>query len=70
VPAEGPARLARSGDLAVVVAPSFIRRADPATIGTDPSLARTELGWRPQPELDVFLRDMLADLPPRDAPLS
>ena len=32
---------------------------DPATIGTDPTLARTELGWRPGPELDTFLREML-----------
>jgi GDPmannose 4,6-dehydratase len=68
-PADWTARLARTGDLAVVVDPSFIRHADPATIGTDPSLARTELGWRPRPELDVFLRDMLADLPTRDADL-
>jgi len=58
-PSEWTGRLASSGLLAVVVDPSFIRHADPATIGTDPTLARTELGWRPGPELDTFLREML-----------
>ena len=48
-PADWTARRADSGTLAVVVDPSFVRHADPATIGTDPSLARDELGWRPHP---------------------
>jgi GDPmannose 4,6-dehydratase len=59
-PADWTARLARTGEPAVVVDPSFIRHADPATIGTDPSLARNELAWRPQRGLDAFLADMLA----------
>ena len=59
-PTDWTARLADSGALAVVVDPSFVRRADPATIGTDPSLARGELGWLPRSDLDAFLIDMLS----------
>ena len=59
-PADWTARLEGTGAPAVVVDPSFIRTADPATIGTDPSRAREELGWRPRPDLDAFLSDMLA----------
>lgn len=59
-PADWTARLATIGSLVVVVDPSFIRRADPAMIGTNPSLARKELGWRPRSDLDGFLSDMLA----------
>jgi GDPmannose 4,6-dehydratase len=59
-PADWTARLAGTGAPAVVVDPSFIRHADPATIGTDPSRARDELAWRPRTDLDAFLEDMLA----------
>lgn len=58
-PADWTARFEGTRTLAVVVDPSFVRRADPATIGTDPTLARTELGWRPRGELDAFLDEML-----------
>jgi GDPmannose 4,6-dehydratase len=54
------ATFADSGATAVVVDPAFIRPADPRAIAADPSRARTELGWEPQPGLDVFLEDMLA----------
>ena len=54
-PADWTARLVATGHPAVVVDQSFIRRADPASIGTDPSLARDELGWQPHSELDAFL---------------
>jgi GDPmannose 4,6-dehydratase len=60
-PADWTARLADSGRLGVVVDPAFVRHADPPTIGTDPSRARNELDWRPQPDLDTFLADMLSD---------
>lgn len=59
-PAAWTARLAGSGEPAVVVDRSLLRPADPETIGTDPSRARGELGWRPRPGLDAFLDDMLA----------
>ena len=59
-PADWTARFERTGAPAVVVDASFIRTADPAEIGTDPSRARAELGWRPRPDLDAFLSDMLA----------
>jgi len=62
-PADWTAQLADTGNPAVVVDPSFIRHADPATIGTDPSKARDELAWRPRGDLDAFLRDMLAANP-------
>ncbi len=58
--ADWTARLVATGHPAVVVDQSFIRRADPASIGTDPSLARDELGWQPRSELDAFLADMLS----------
>jgi GDPmannose 4,6-dehydratase len=58
-PSEWTARLADTGALAVVVDPSFVRHADPAMIGTDPSRARDELAWRPRTDLDTFLADML-----------
>jgi GDPmannose 4,6-dehydratase len=59
-PADWTARLAATGAPAVVVDASFIRHADPVTIGTDPSRARDELAWRPRTDLDTFLADMLA----------
>lgn len=59
-PADWSARLAGTGNPIVVVDPALIRAADPATIGTDPSLARDELGWRPQSGLDPFLKALLA----------
>ena len=68
-PTDWTARLATTGSLVVVVDPSFIRRADPAMIGTNPSLAANELGWRPRSDLDGFLLDMLAaDAPIPDQP--
>ena len=48
-----------SGSTAVVVDPEFVRPADPAAIGANPSRARRELGWEPRPGLDSFLTDML-----------
>lgn len=59
-PAAWTAHLVATGHPAVVVDPSFVRHADPASIGTDPSLARDELAWRPRSDLDAFLADMLA----------
>ena len=59
-PVDWTARLAATGGVIVVVDPSFIRRADPAMIGTNPSLAGNELDWRPRSDLDGFLSDMLA----------
>ena len=44
---------------AVVVDATFMRSADPPAIESDPSRARTELGWDPRPGLDPFLREML-----------
>ena len=48
-----------SGEAAVVVDPGLVRPSDPMAIAADPRRARTELGWRPRPGLDVFLREML-----------
>jgi GDPmannose 4,6-dehydratase len=59
-PAAWHATFAQSGERAVAVDASFIRPADPRAIAADPSRARNELGWEPQPGLDVFLEDMLA----------
>ena len=47
------------GDVAVVADSKFVRPADPAAIGADPSRVRAELGWEPRVGLDVFLTDML-----------
>ncbi len=58
-PAHWTARFREGGAAVVVVDPALLRPADPATIGTDPSLARRELGWRPSPGLDAFLEAML-----------
>lgn len=58
--ADWTARLAATGETVVVVDRSLLRPADPATIGTDPSRARTELGWQPRGGLDAFLGEMLA----------
>jgi len=59
-PVDWTARLAGSARSVVVVDPALIRPADPATIGTDPSHARDDLGWRPQSGLDPFLEALLA----------
>ena len=59
-PANWAAVFRTSGSSAVVVDPDLIRPTDPAVIQADPSRARRELGWTPQPGLDRFLRDMLA----------
>jgi GDPmannose 4,6-dehydratase len=59
-PAAWSATLAGTGQLVVVVDPALLRPADPASIGTDPALARRELGWRPTAGLDAFLGEMLA----------
>ena len=50
----------RDRQVAVVVDPSVLRPTDPECIGTDPALARSELGWAPTAGLDAFLEDMLA----------
>ena len=59
-PADWSARIVGTGQVVVVVDPSLLRPADPASIGTDPSLARRELGWQPTAGLDAFLEEMLA----------
>jgi GDPmannose 4,6-dehydratase len=59
-PADWSARLGSTGAPMVVVDPTFIRPTDPVTIGTDPTLARDELGWQPRAGLDAFLEEMLA----------
>ena len=66
-PADWTARIVETGQLAVVVDPSVLRPTDPECIGTDPALARSELGWEPTAGLDAFLEDMLA--PYRLAPI-
>jgi GDPmannose 4,6-dehydratase len=48
-----------AGGAAVVVDPEFVRPADPAAIGADPSRVQSDLGWEPRVGLDVFLTDML-----------
>jgi len=58
--ADWMARIVETGQLAVVVDPSVLRPTDPECIGTDPGLARSELGWEPTAGLDAFLEDMLA----------
>ena len=59
-PADWTARIVDTGQLAVVVDPLVLRPTDPECIGTDPGLARRELGWEPTAGLDAFLEDMLA----------
>lgn len=59
-PARWSARFRSDGSTAVVVDPGLLRPTDPTAIRTDPSRARQDLGWQPQPGLDRFLRDMLA----------
>ena len=59
-PAHWTAVFRSSGTPAVVVDPNLIRPTDPTVIQADPSRARRELGWTPQPGLDRFLSDMLA----------
>ena len=59
-PASWSARIVETGQVVVVVDPALLRPADPASIGTDPALARRELGWRPTAGLDAFLEEMLA----------
>jgi GDPmannose 4,6-dehydratase len=58
-PRQWTASFRDTSSVAVVVDPGLIRPTDPAAIGTDPSRARRELGWRPRPGLDRFLSDML-----------
>ncbi len=58
-PANWGAVFRASGTRAVVVDPDLLRPTDPAVIQADPSRARLELGWTPQPGVDRFLRDML-----------
>jgi GDPmannose 4,6-dehydratase len=58
-PADWTARIVETGQVVVAVDPSLHRPADPASIGTDPSLARRELGWQPTAGLDAFLLEML-----------
>jgi GDPmannose 4,6-dehydratase len=48
-----------AGGVAVVVDPEFVRPADPAAIGANPSRVQSDLGWEPRVGLDVFLTDML-----------
>jgi len=59
-PSDWTARIVDKGQVVVAVDPSLLRPADPECIGTDPSLARRELGWEPTADLDAFLEEMLA----------
>jgi GDPmannose 4,6-dehydratase len=59
-PARWTAAFRATGRPAVVVDPDLIRPTDPVAIHADPSMARRELGWEPQPGLDRFLLDMLS----------
>ena len=59
-PANWSARIRDTGRVMVVVDPSLLRPADPASICTDPVRARRELGWEPTALLDTFLVEMLA----------
>ena len=52
-----------TGKTAVIVDPHLFRPADPSVIQLDPSRARSELGWVPRRQLEVFLRDMFDNLP-------
>lgn len=54
------ARFKETGAIAVAVDPERIRPSDPEAIGADARRALDELGWRPQPDLDALLTDMLA----------
>jgi GDPmannose 4,6-dehydratase len=58
-PADWSASFRGTGAVAVVVDRGLIRPSDPAAIRADPTRARIELGWEPQPGLDRFLQDML-----------
>lgn len=60
-PAGWTASFRATGSPAVVVDPDLIRPTDPWAIRADPTRARRELGWKPKPGLDRFLRDMLTD---------
>jgi len=59
-PADWTARIGETGEVVVVVDRALLRPADPQCIGTDPSLARRELGWEPTGGLDAFLGELLA----------
>jgi GDPmannose 4,6-dehydratase len=48
-----------TGAVAVAVDPAFVRPAEPLTIGTDPALARREIGWQPRIGPQAFLTEML-----------
>ena len=52
-----------TGKPAVIVDQQLLRTAEPLAIRLDPSRARKELGWAPRAGLDVFLRDMFANVP-------
>jgi GDPmannose 4,6-dehydratase len=58
-PRDWVARDLATGNIAVVVDPAFVRPAEPATIGTDPSRARRELGWLPRTDVNALLGELL-----------
>jgi GDPmannose 4,6-dehydratase len=58
-PARWTARIVGTGELVVLVDDALLRPADPLCIGTDPSLARRELGWEPTGGLDAVFKEML-----------
>ena len=60
-PSNWCARFEDSGSLAVAVDPKLLRAAEPLEIKVDPSRARQELGWSPQPGLKLFLTNMLEE---------
>ncbi|HEX8145345.1 MAG TPA: GDP-mannose 4,6-dehydratase [Pyrinomonadaceae bacterium] len=62
-PLSWQASFSATGARAVVVDPALLRPADPLTIMIDSSLAQKELGWSPRRGLDIFLSDMLNNLP-------
>jgi len=59
-PSRWNARFKNTKRDAVVVDPKLLRAAEPLAIELDPGRAARELGWDPQPGLEVFLQDMFS----------
>ena len=58
-PAAWRACFRSTGKVAVTVNPQLLRTAEPLVIRVNPGRAQRELGWVPQPGLEVFLSDMI-----------
>jgi GDP-4-dehydro-6-deoxy-D-mannose reductase len=48
-------------EIEIEIDSTLVRASDPAEIRGDPSLIATDLGWRPEIELDVTLHDVFED---------